>query len=52
MVADRAMLGAGFAMTGTEVRTTSVSVDEKDVVEVTSGRHKLNSTGCHTADCS
>ncbi|KAL0019218.1 hypothetical protein WJX77_010006 [Trebouxia sp. C0004] len=27
----------GFAMTGTEVRTTSVSVDEKDTVEVTSG---------------
>ena len=39
IVADRAMLGAGFALTGTEVSTTCVSVDEKDTVEVTSGRH-------------
>ncbi len=30
---------AGFALTGTEVRTTNVSVDEKDTVEVTSGMH-------------
>ncbi len=52
MVADRAMLGAGFAMTGTEVRTTSVSVDEKDAVEVTSGRHNWTAAGCHIADCS
>lgn len=32
-------LHAGFAMTGTEIRTTDVFVDDKDKVEVTSGRH-------------
>ena len=46
------MLGAGFAMTGTEVRTTSVSVDEKDVVEVSSGRHNQTAACCYIADCS
>lgn len=51
MVADRAMLGAGFAMTGTEVRTTSVSVDEKDSVEVTSGRHNCTAAAGRIADC-
>ena len=28
---------AGFAMTGTEVRTADVSVNDQDAVEVTSG---------------
>lgn len=31
---------AGFAMTGTEVRTADVSVDDQDKVEVTSGMNQ------------
>ena len=33
---------AGFAMTGTEVRTANVTVDDKDNVEVTSGMSGSN----------
>lgn len=32
------MCAAGFAYSGTEIRTTYVTVDEEDSVEITSGK--------------
>lgn len=43
------MLHAGFAMTGTEIRTTDVTVNDKDKVEVASGRH--NSCSACSGQC-
>ena len=56
---------AGFAMTGTEVRTADVSVNDQDAVEVTSGMdqplallwfaalqnlHRSATTGCRSQE--